>query len=108
MRWLDKDGFLAVPQWDDRKLTPAQKSADPVHNPRCPTLVHCLEGAGLGDHLPQPDAFVQHDLDVLLEHINREGPFLVRTDAALQFRGTTAAVAFTRCADATLAAAPQP
>lgn len=105
-RWMDKDGFLNAPQWDDRNLSPEEKAADPVHDPRWPALVRCTDAEGFGAGLPAPEEFVQADLDALVEEINQGGPFVFREDSGRQYRGTPASDAFTQCAEATLTEAP--
>lgn len=91
MRWMDKDGFIAVVPYDERNLTPEE----------------CMDAAGFGDDLPAPDLFRQDDLDRLAEAINEGGPFLEIDASGPRYVGTAAADAFMNCAQVVLAGPPR-
>lgn len=97
MRWLDKDGFVAAMPFDDRDLTPEEKAADPLNDPRWPDLARCLERAGWAG-LPAPGDFVQADLDLIVATVNRGGPFLMFEDDGPRYLGTPESDRFIGCA----------
>lgn len=107
MRWMDKDGFIAVGPYDDRNLKPEEKAADPLVDPRWPDFVECMDAAGFGDNLPAPDLFRQDDLDRLVEAINEGGPFLEIDASGPRYIGTPASDAFMHCAQTVLSEPPR-
>lgn len=107
MRWMDKDGFIAVGPYDDRNLTPEEKASDPLVDPRWSDFVECMDAAGFGDNLPLPDVFRQDDLDRLVEAINEGGPFLEINASGPRYIGTPASDAFMHCAQTVLAEPPR-
>lgn len=107
MRWMDKDGFIAVGPYDDRNLKPEEKAADPLVDPRWPDFAECMDAAGFGDGLPEPDLFRQEHIDRLVEVINAGGPFLEIDASGPRYVGTAAADAFMNCAQVVLVGPPR-
>lgn len=107
MRWMSKEGFIEIGPFDDRNLSPEEKAADPLLDPRWPDFVGCMGAAGFGDGLPEPELFRQEHFDRLVAAINAEGPFLEIDASGPRYVGTAAADAFVNCAQVVLAGPPR-
>ena len=98
---VDKSGFIESPNWDDRHLSPEQKAADPVVNPRWAPFARCMQGHGVAI-ARAPSEFRQGDLDALVSQLNSDGPLVDTSLGLFTVRHSPALDAYVACAFATL------
>lgn len=96
-RFAREDGFFAITPYDDRQLSPERKAADPVQDPRWPGFVRCMQAAGFGLSIRDPERTTQADIDALLAEVNRSGPFYVWSPRGPLYQPSPAGDAFLGC-----------
>ena len=101
MGLVDSKGYIRVPNWDDRHLTPEEKKANPVINPRWAPLARCLQTSGVSPGAPA-EAFGQSDLESLIGRLNAGGPLVANEGGRLAVRHSRETDAFVSCATTTL------
>lgn len=97
--FIDKEGYLTVTTYDDRRLTEEEKLQDPVLNPNWEPFAECVAGQGLEVRDDPTEPFMQAVLDRLIELVNEEGPFETATPRGLIYEGTENSDAFLQCAE---------
>lgn len=104
-RFVEADGYVSLPRWDDRQLSQEEKDANPWINPRWAPFNRCMVAAGLG--LPDKSTLLQHDIDAIIASVNESGPFLRRNEAGgLEVIESEVLAAYAACFEATLAVLP--
>lgn len=98
---VDKNGFIRKPQWDDRRLSDAEKAANPTVNPRWAPFARCMVAEGPATGV-SPSTFAQRDLDVIVDRLNAAGPLVQLTAGTLVVRREAELDAYVRCAFAIL------
>lgn len=96
-RFAREDGLFVIPEYDDRRLSEAQKAADPVRNPRWPAFVRCMQAAGLGLGIRDPEQASQADIDALMAEVNRAGPSYVWSARGPLYQPSPGGDAFLGC-----------
>lgn len=96
-RFAYEDGFFAIPRYDDRQLSDEQKAADPARDPRWPAFVRCMQTAGFGLAIGNPDQTTQAEIDALVREVNRSGPAYEWSPRGPVYRPSPGADAFLRC-----------
>lgn len=96
-RFAREDGIFFIPPYDDRRLSDAQKAADPVRNPRWPAFVRCMQATGLGLGIRDPEQASQSDIDALMAEVNRAGPSYVWSPRGPLYQASPGGDAFLRC-----------
>lgn len=102
-------GRIEASVWDDRALSPAQKSIQPWYDPRWRPFSDCMVAAGYEVRTDKSRAFGQPDLDEILRRANAQLPDATANKTVGSNVATVPGVAgaFLQCADKWLALAPE-
>lgn len=95
--FITEEGFLRLPQFDDRHISEEEKAQNPWRDSAWAPFIRCMQEDGFGTYIVDPDVTTQADINQLVYEVNQYGPFYRQTTRGFEYQPTPASDAFLRC-----------